>query len=68
MEYNDGKQCGDDYIFTTVLFECGQESFDIISVDNSLYCQYTMTFGLPMHCSLLSLPIVSDKVGVKRGL
>jgi hypothetical protein len=53
MEYPNGKNCGHGPGRTTVYLECEHSQFEIKSIDSELNCEYALTLGLPLSCSLL---------------
>lgn len=53
MKYNDGKSCGESKVDTTLILECGNEDFDVLSANDSVFCKYIIKLGIPIACSLL---------------
>jgi hypothetical protein len=51
--YGRGEECGNSDKSATLVFRCEHDSFEVISVDDSVPCDYMIVLGLPMHCSLL---------------
>lgn len=53
MNYIDGKSCGDGTVDTKLELECGHDGpFDVLGVDDSAFCSYSIRLGVPLACSL----------------
>ena len=54
MEYRQGRNCGNGDGLTTIYLQCEHSKFEVISVDSEVTCDYALTLGLPLACSLLT--------------
>ncbi len=56
MNFINGKSCGESKVDTKLLFQCEHDGdFDIIGVDDSTFCSYTIKLGVPIACSLFEM-------------
>jgi hypothetical protein len=53
MEFVGGRNCADGDGSTTVYLQCEHSKFEIVSMDSEVTCEYALTLGLPIACSLL---------------
>jgi hypothetical protein len=54
MEFVGGKNCADGDGSTTVYLQCEHSKFEVVSIDSEVTCEYALTLGVPIACSLLS--------------